>query len=196
MEDIGKQVRIIVAVLIGFGVFNSKIVGVDGLQIQVQDVNGKVYFKDRNQNQNRQEDPDLIGDLDRDLPYEDKDMTDHYARENFHPDGDNGNGKNRENDPFNPDTAHVPGGLPMMSDSAFSLIILIYVSVAFLVVFFLFCWKSSNGNGNNGSNGKLECPLMTADTLAAVKEPHIIPPTPTMEHEMLAVVIEEKDTSV
>ena len=55
------------------------------------------------------------------------------------------------------------GGLPMMSDSVFSLIILVYVSVAFCIVFFLFCWKASNGrnNGQMGLDFKQQCPLMT-----------------------------------
>ena len=42
--------------------------------------------------------------------------------------------------------AHVPpdhkdGGLPLISDSVFSLIIMIYVLLAFFFVFFLFCWR-------------------------------------------------------
>jgi hypothetical protein len=50
-----------------------------------------------------------------------------------------------------------------MSDSVFSLIILVYVSVAFCIVFFLFCWKASNGrnNGQMGLDFKQQCPLMT-----------------------------------
>jgi len=85
--------------------------------------------------------------------------------------------EDRENDPFKPKSGHVPGGLPMISDSAFSLTILIYVSVAFLLVFFLFCWKT-NGNGTAGSSEetlKQQCPLMTNNP----PEPKIIPPTPT-----------------
>ena len=65
----------------------------------------------------------------------------------------------------------------MISDSAFSLTILIYVSVAFLLVIFLFCWKT-NGNGTVGSSEetlKQQCPLMTNNS----PEPNIIPPTPT-----------------
>ena len=77
--------------------------------------------------------------------------------------------------PFKPNTGHVPGGLPMISDSAFSLTILIYVSVAFLLVFFLFCWKT-NGSGNaEDGNLKQQCPLMTN----RIPEPKVIPPTPT-----------------
>lgn len=34
------------------------------------------------------------------------------------------------------------GGLPMMSDSVFSLVILVYVSTTFCIVFFLFCWNT------------------------------------------------------
>ena len=33
------------------------------------------------------------------------------------------------------------GGLPLISDSVFSLIIMLYVLFAFLFVFFLFCWR-------------------------------------------------------
>ena len=36
---------------------------------------------------------------------------------------------------------HRDGGLPLISDSLFSLIIMIYVLLAFFFVFFLFCWK-------------------------------------------------------
>ena len=33
------------------------------------------------------------------------------------------------------------GGLPLISDSLFSLIIMLYVLLAFFFVFFLFCWR-------------------------------------------------------
>ena len=36
---------------------------------------------------------------------------------------------------------HKEGGLPLISDSVFSLIIMLYVLFAFLFVFFLFCWR-------------------------------------------------------
>ena len=36
---------------------------------------------------------------------------------------------------------HKDGGLPLISDSVFSLIIMIYVLLAFFFVFFLFCWR-------------------------------------------------------
>ena len=36
---------------------------------------------------------------------------------------------------------YVEGGLPILSDAVFSLIIMIYVSGAFFFVFFLFCWQ-------------------------------------------------------
>ena len=56
----------------------------------------------------------------------------------------------------------IVGGLPMMSDSVFSLIILVYVSVAFCIVFFLFCWKASGGRGTGQPlDFKQQCPLMT-----------------------------------
>ena len=47
----------------------------------------------------------------------------------------------KNEDPFKSTTGHVPGGLPMISDSAFSLTILNYVSVAFLLVFSCFVGK-------------------------------------------------------
>ena len=36
---------------------------------------------------------------------------------------------------------HQDGGLPLISDSVFSLIIMLYVFFAFVFVFFLFCWR-------------------------------------------------------
>ena len=36
---------------------------------------------------------------------------------------------------------HRDGGLPLISDSLFSLIIMLYVLIAFVFVFFLFCWR-------------------------------------------------------
>jgi hypothetical protein len=98
------------------------------------------------------------------------------------------------NDPFKPKTGHVPGGLPMISDSAFSLTILIYVSVAFLLVFFLFCWKS-NGSGSAEDLTK-QCPLMTNHNPdnKNPQEPTIIPPTPTGDTR-LPDINEEKETT-
>jgi len=83
--------------------------------------------------------------------------------------------------PFKPVTGHVPGGLPMISDSAFSLTILIYVSVAFLLVFFLFCWKTTNdsGSGSASQDLKQQCPLMTNNPA----QPNVIPPTPTPTYD-------------
>ena len=70
--------------------------------------------------------------------------------------------------PPRPDMGHQPGGLPMISDSAFSLVTLIYVSIAFLFVFFMFCWRtttnggpSKNGEGGAASKAVPSCPLMT-----------------------------------
>lgn len=40
-----------------------------------------------------------------------------------------------------PPTDYMDGPMPTISDSLFSLIILIYVSVIFVVMFFAFCWK-------------------------------------------------------
>ena len=41
----------------------------------------------------------------------------------------------------NPPPGHRDGGLPLISDSLFSLIIMLYVLLAFIFVFFLFCWR-------------------------------------------------------
>lgn len=96
-------------------------------------------------------------------------------------------GKNpdeQEHDPFKPKDGHTPGGLPMISDSAFSLTILIYVSVAFLLVFFLFCWKTNGGNGTgNPEELKQQCPLMVNNDPDSkhLAEPCVIPPTPTSD---------------
>lgn len=92
--------------------------------------------------------------------------------------------KNSE-DPFKPVTGHKPGGLPMISDAAFSLTILIYVSVAFLLIFFLFCWKT-NGQGSNPEDLKQQCPLMVNDPPEpkGLAEPSVIPPTPTSDKRL------------
>uniref|UniRef100_A0A0K2U126 Uncharacterized protein n=1 Tax=Lepeophtheirus salmonis TaxID=72036 RepID=A0A0K2U126_LEPSM len=80
--------------------------------------------------------------------------------------------------PVFPPKYHESGGLPMISDSAYSLVILIYVSLSFLCIFFLFCWKSSNGKGSETDSGKkyhgssVNCPLL-------IHEAVVIPPTPT-----------------
>ena len=54
---------------------------------------------------------------------------------------------------------HVSGGLPMISDSMFSLVILIYVSAAFCFVFFMFCWNNESGGGRD-TGIKHQCILM------------------------------------
>ena len=56
----------------------------------------------------------------------------------------------------------------MMSDSVFSLIILVYVSVTFCIVFFLFCWKATNGR-NGQLDFKQQCPLMTNEIRVRIK---------------------------
>ena len=45
---------------------------------------------------------------------------------------------------------HVDGGLPLISDSVFSLIIMVYVLLAFFFVFFLFCWRRGAPNNQLG----------------------------------------------
>ena len=65
------------------------------------------------------------------------------------------------------------GGMPLISDSLFSLVILIYVSVAFLFVFFMFCWKNGNNGSNTldskGTNENLKCPLMSLEDIIGGK---------------------------
>ncbi len=73
--------------------------------------------------------------------------------------------------PASKSNGHVSGGLPMISDSMFSLVILVYVSVAFCFVFFMFCWKSDAGRNGRGGN-KRQCILMTN------VEGHLIADTP------------------
>ena len=63
-----------------------------------------------------------------------------------------------------------PGGLPLMSDGAFSLITMIYVSCAFLFVFFAFCWNNhypkGDVKGEPRNMNKSNCLLMPKeDTL-------------------------------
>ena len=72
------------------------------------------------------------------------------------------------------DGPYKRGGMPLMSDSLFSLIILVYVSVVFLFVFFMFCWKSRNSDSNGeiggkGMNGNLSCPLMSLEDIIGGK---------------------------
>ena len=78
----------------------------------------------------------------------------------------------------------------MISDSAFSLTILIYVSVAFLLVFFLFCWKT-NGNGNGSEGLVKECPLLTNDQI--ISPPKIIPPTPSCDGQFVDIEMSKID---
>ena len=47
----------------------------------------------------------------------------------------------------------------MISDSMFSLVILIYVSGAFCFVFFMFCWNNESGGGRD-TGIKQQCILM------------------------------------
>ena len=67
------------------------------------------------------------------------------------------------------------GGMPLISDSLFSLVILLYVSIAFLFVFFMFCWKSGSSDGTvdamgiKGANGNLKCPLMSLEDIIGGK---------------------------
>jgi len=49
-----------------------------------------------------------------------------------------------------PEVRVTEGALPIISDGLFSLIIMIYVSVAFFVIFYLFCWKRGLPPENGG----------------------------------------------
>ena len=106
-----------------------------------------------------------------------------------------------------PQDGHLSGGLPMISDSAFSLVILIYVSVAFGFVFFLFCWKSETVIKVAG-NRKLQrqCILMTnaetqrkhsdlpeSDAMLRAPESFVIPPTPTPSPPAMTNLMEEDE---
>jgi hypothetical protein len=71
---------------------------------------------------------------------------------------------------------HVPGGLPIITDAAFSLVILVYVSIAFCVVFFMFCWNSDS----NGKQRKCALEEGVARRMG-VAQPVVIPPTPSKE---------------
>ena len=84
----------------------------------------------------------------------------------------NDNTQQSDNEPSGP---YERGGMPLMSDSVFSLIILIYVSVAFLFVFFMFCWRNGNGRAAGtlagmGTNGNLKCPLMSLEDIIGGKQ--------------------------
>ena len=68
-----------------------------------------------------------------------------------------------------PTGCHEPGcPLPLMSDGAFSLVTMIYVSISFLFVFFAFCWNNhyprGNSNGGKGVKGKTSCVLITSES--------------------------------
>ena len=81
--------------------------------------------------------------------------------------GDNADGEEHEG-------PYERGGMPIISDSLFSLVILLYVSVAFLFVFFMFCWRTGN-NGSSVMDGKgikenLSCPLMSLDDIIGGKQ--------------------------
>ena len=117
------------------------------------------------------------------------------------------------------DTGHHPGGLPMISDSAFSLVTLLYVSIAFLFVFFMFCWRSSSQDETGEAGNKPVCLLTslegTFDDIirrrsdskkgsqsslsdeysesGIIRQPTIIPATPTPPISILPAVDEEED---
>ena len=68
-----------------------------------------------------------------------------------------------------PTGCHEPGcPLPLMSDGAFSLVTMIYVSISFLFVFFAFCWNNhyprGDSKGGKSVKGKPSCPLITSES--------------------------------
>ena len=67
----------------------------------------------------------------RDLPVELDSVLEHANLGNM----------TREEEEGEAPPGHKEGGLPLISDSVFSLIIMLYVLLAFFFVFFLFCWK-------------------------------------------------------
>ena len=92
---------------------------------------------------------------------------------------------------------HKEGGLPLISDSVFSLIIMLYVLFAFLFVFFLFCWRRGPDRALPGTKVSCHvsrvtrhhcccaqgvsgshCLLQREDVPAS---PVVTPPTPTEE---------------
>ena len=117
---------------------------------------------------------------------------------------------------IDPSEGHLPGGLPMISDSAFSLLILIYVSIAFCFVFFMFCWKTESAE-NTKKGLQRQCVLMTNNLNEAERKKReaklgyipqddmdmmedgnscvgVIPPTPTPPH-MSKLEEEDEETS-
>merc|ERR1719193_1278900 len=70
---------------------------------------------------------------------------------------------------------HRDGGLPLISDSVFSLIIMIYVLLAFFFVFFLFCWRRGPDRPFPSSKGVSEC-LLQDDGLPIVPGLMVTPP--------------------
>lgn len=101
-----------------------------------------------------------------------------------------------------PEKGHRPGGLPMISDSAFSLVILLYVSIAFVFVFFMFCWKNESRNARNGKKVERQCVLM-AHSISTANLPHddalhtpnVIPATPTRLSRLDDVEEDSTETS-
>jgi len=68
---------------------------------------------------------------------------------------------------------HVDGGLPLISDSVFSLIIMVYVLLAFFFVFFLFCWRRGAPSNQFQTKEGSHCLLKTKTPPTVVT-----PPTP------------------
>jgi hypothetical protein len=63
----------------------------------------------------------------------------------------------------------------MMSDSVFSLVILVYVSTAFCIVFFLFCWNTKAdqpGQRRGPQTTKRRCPLDKGNPKLAAQQEH------------------------
>ena len=63
---------------------------------------------------------------------------------------------------------HKEGGLPLISDSVFSLIIMLYVLFAFLFVFFLFCWRRGPDRALPGTKVSCHMSRVTCDDCCCV----------------------------
>jgi hypothetical protein len=64
---------------------------------------------------------------------------------------------------------HVSGGLPMITDAVFSVIVVFYVSLSFCFVYFMFCWGSTDAVGKR--KPEKQCVLMAvAEAEKADKE--------------------------
>ena len=92
----------------------------------------------------------------------------YQAADETNKNGDNADGQQQHDGPYE------RGGMPIISDSLFSLVILLYVSVAFIFVFFMFCWRTGNSvpgvMDDKGIEQNLSCPLMSLGDIIGGKQ--------------------------